>query len=113
MTTPAVPASSTSASPRPATPEPCRYLKAGECGNRLALPVYGKRPSDAVCRRCEHRNGLRGLGDALAWLLSWTPACRLQAPKVAAGQPAGRACGGCKERQEALNQMVPNPFKSP
>jgi len=67
------------------------------CTNRLALPLYGDRPSSGICRSCEHRNGLRGLGDAVAWLLSWTPARRLQT----------RGCGGCKRRQDALNRAAP------
>ncbi|MFM2104779.1 MAG: hypothetical protein RL006_946 [Chloroflexota bacterium] len=73
----------------------------GECRNRLALPVYGARPSRGICAQCEHRNGLRGLGDAVAWLLSFTPAARLQ--------KAG--CVRCKERQEALNTAAPFPEK--
>jgi len=69
----------------------------GECRNRLALPVYGARPSPGICAQCEHRNGVRGLGDALAWLLSWTPARRLQQ----------QGCGGCKRRQATLNAVAP------
>lgn len=74
----------------------------GECRNRLALPVYGARPSRGICAQCEHRNGMRGLGDALAWLLSFTPAARLQK----------RQCGGCKARQAALNEAVPAPNRT-
>jgi len=74
----------------------------GECRNRLALPVSGPRPSQGVCAECQHRNGLRGLGDALAWLLSFTPAARLQR----------RQCGGCKRRQEAMNAAAPMPNRT-
>lgn len=102
MTTSAARASFTSPSRRPAIPDPCRYLKEGECRNRLALPVYGKRPSDGVCARCEHRNGLRGLGDALAWILSWTPARIIQRT----------GCKGCKRRQEAMNGQPSRPCRS-
>lgn len=77
----------------------CRFMVDGECRNRLALPVYGPRPSKGICDQCQHRNGLRGLGDALAWILSWTPAKRLQA----------KGCSGCKRRQERLNQIAPAP----
>lgn len=76
-------------------------MRDGECRNRLALPLYGPRPSKGVCSQCQYRNGLRGLGDALAWLLSWTPAVRLQR----------RGCKACKRRQEAMNQAVPMPAK--
>lgn len=69
----------------------------GECRNRLALPVYGPHPSEGICSRCEHQNGLRGLGDALAWILSWTPLKRLQA----------KGCSGCKRRQAAMNEALP------
>jgi hypothetical protein len=76
-------------------------MRDGECRNRLALPLYGPRPSKGVCGQCQYRNGLRGLGDALAWILSWTPAKRLQQ----------RQCGGCKARQQAMNEAVP--FRQP
>lgn len=75
----------------------CRYMIDRRCTNRLALPIYGARPSSGICRTCEYRNGLRGLGDAVAWLLSWTPARRLQK----------NGCKGCKQRQDALNRAVP------
>lgn len=77
----------------------CRYMVGGECRNRLALPLYGHCPSEGTCADCEHRNGLRGLGDALAWILSWTPAKRLQR----------KGCGACGRRQERLNQIAPRP----
>lgn len=77
---------------RPATPEPCKYMVGGDCTNRLALPVYGARPSDGVCAQCEYRNGLRGLGDAVATITT-----------VFGIKP----CGGCKERQAAMNAAVP------
>ena len=60
------------ASSDPSTPD-CRYMRDGECRNRLALPVTGPRPSRGVCGACAHRDGLRGAGDAVKWLLSWTP----------------------------------------
>ena len=81
----------------------CRYMREGECRNRLALPVYGPTPSAGVCGQCQHRNGLRGLGDALAWVLSWTPAVRLQR----------KGYVGCKRRQEALNAAVPSANSKP
>ena len=81
----------------------CRYMRDGQCRNRLALPLYGATPSAGVCGQCEHRNGVRGLGDALAWVLSWTPAVRLQRKK----------CAGCKRRQEALNAAVPSSNAKP
>ena len=81
------------------TPEPCQYMRDGECTNRLALPVYGVRPSEGVCAQCEHRDGLRGLGDAVAWVLSFTPAATMQA----------NGCAGCKQRQQALNTIAPMP----
>jgi len=67
------------------------------CRSRLALPIYGPKPSPMVCEQCEFRDGPRGLGDYVALAISYTPFRRLQA--------AG--CGGCKERQEALNSAVP------
>ena len=75
----------------------CRYMTAGECTNRLALPQYGARPSPGVCEQCEHRNGFRGAGDVIAWMLSWTPARRLQL----------QGCEGCKRRQAAMNTAMP------
>ena len=80
----------------------CRYMRDGQCRNRLALPLYGATPSAGVCGQCEHRNGFRGAGDVLAWLLSWTPARRLQL----------EGCGGCKERQAAMNAAMPIGDKS-
>jgi hypothetical protein len=80
----------------PATSEPCKYMEGGACTNSLALPVYGAQPSAAVCAQCEFRNGLRGLGDAVAVV---TTAFGI------------RPCGGCKERQSALNAAVPFPKK--
>jgi hypothetical protein len=64
----------------------------GDCTNGLALPVYGVRPSEGICRQCEYRNGLRGLGDAIATV---TTAMGI------------KPCGGCKDRQNALNAAVP------
>ena len=80
----------------------CRYMTSSECTNRIALPQYGARPSPGVCEQCEYRNGFRGAGDVLAWLLSWTPARRLQL----------EGCGGCKERQAAMNAAMPIGDKS-
>jgi len=77
--------------------KPCRYMTAEGCVNRIALPIYGPRPSEGVCAQCRHRDGWRGLGDAIAWLISFTPARALQES----------GCGGCKKRQEALNAAVP------
>lgn len=76
----------------PATAEPCKYMVAGECANRLALPVYGARPSPGVCAQCEYRNGLRGLGDAVATITTMFGI---------------KPCGACKERQAAINAAVP------
>ena len=81
----------------PPMPERCRYLKDGKCTNRLALPTFQRSPSAIECVRCEHRDGIRGLGDVVAWLLSFTVARKMQK----------RGCGGCKQRQEALNRAVP------
>jgi hypothetical protein len=75
----------------------CKYMIQERCTNRLALPLYGAQPSPGVCSACEYRNGLRGLGDALAWVLSFTSAKRIQS----------KGCGGCKRRQAALNRAVP------
>jgi hypothetical protein len=75
----------------------CRYMVSRECTNRLALPQYGARPSPGVCDECEHRNGFRGAGDVFAWLLSWTPARRLQLAQ----------CKPCKDRQQAMNEAMP------
>ena len=50
-----------------------------------------------VCEQCEFRNGPRGLGDLVALMISYTPFRRMQ--------KAG--CGGCKQRQEALNKAAP------
>jgi hypothetical protein len=69
----------------------------GQCGNRLALPIYGASPSPGVCSVCEFRNGFRGLGDVVAWALSFTPARRLQMAQ----------CKSCKDRQQAMNDAMP------
>ena len=74
----------------------CRFISSGECRNRLALPVYGPRPSRGVCEQCEFRNGIRGLGDVVALLVSFTPFKSMQGK-----------CGGCKRRQEAMNHVMP------
>jgi hypothetical protein len=73
----------------------CIYMPKGVCTNRLALPLYGARPSAGICAQCEHRNGLRGAGDAIKWLLSFTP---LRSVK----------CGGCTARQSFLNKAMPS-----
>jgi hypothetical protein len=72
-------------------------MVAGECRNRLALPIAGKHPSRGVCARCEHRNGMRGLGDAVAWVISFLPRVK--------------PCMGCKRRQAAMNRGIPFPKK--
>lgn len=66
------------------------------CRNRLALPVYGARPSPFTCEQCEFRNGIRGLGDLVALAISYTPFKSMQGK-----------CGACKQRQDALNHAVP------
>lgn len=75
----------------------CRYMVDSRCTSRLALPLYGSRPSAGVCAECEFRNGPRGLGDLVALMISYTPFRMMQ--------KAG--CGGCKQRQEALNKAAP------
>lgn len=74
----------------------CRFISSGECRNRLALPVYGPRPSPGVCEQCEFRNGIRGLGDLVALAISYTPFKSMQGK-----------CGACKQRQDALNEAMP------
>lgn len=66
------------------------------CRNRLALPVYGARPSPFTCEQCEFRNGIRGLGDLVALAISYTPFKSMQGK-----------CGACKQRQHALNEAMP------
>jgi hypothetical protein len=66
----------------------------GVCKNRLALPVYGARPSKGICSQCEYRHGLRGAGDAVKWLLSFTPFRSIK-------------CGACASRQAFLNKSMP------
>lgn len=66
------------------------------CRNRLALPVYGARPSPFTCEQCEFRNGIRGLGDLVALAISYTPFKSMQGK-----------CGACKQRQDALNEAMP------
>lgn len=66
------------------------------CRNRLALPVYGSRPSPFTCEQCEFRNGIRGLGDLVALAISYTPFRSMQGK-----------CGACKQRQDALNEAMP------
>lgn len=72
-------------------------MQESRCVSRLALPVYGPRPSPMVCEQCQFRNGPRGLGDLVALMISYTPFRRIQE----------YGCGGCKQRQEALNEAVP------
>ncbi len=74
----------------------CRYMVGGSCSSRLALPVYGARPSPATCEQCEFRNGIRGLGDLVALAISYTPFKSMQGK-----------CGACKQRQDALNHAMP------
>ena len=70
----------------------CKYVRAGRCTNRLALPISGATPSAGVCARCEHRNGIRGVGDLVALLIGFTPFKRLE-------------CGACFARQAFLNRI--------
>lgn len=74
----------------------CRYMVDRACRNRLALPVYGARPSPFTCEQCEFRNGIRGLGDLVALAISYTPFRSMQGK-----------CGACKQRQNALNEAMP------
>ena len=74
----------------------CRYMVEGACTNRLALPVYGARPSEGVCAQCRYRHGIAGLGDVVALIISFTPLRRMQGK-----------CAPCKDRQEAMNQAMP------
>lgn len=64
----------------------CRHAKLP----RVAITVEG-------CAACPHYRGpARGLGDVVA---NVTKAVGI------------RPCGGCQKRREALNEIVPNPFK--
>lgn len=76
----------------------CRFDHAGFChcieaNERDRTNI----PSDKRCARCPNYNGgIRGAGDAIAAV---THAIGID------------PCGTCQERREALNKMIPNPFK--
>ena len=74
----------------------CKYMVEGKCGSRLALPLYGERPSPGVCAQCKFKYGVRGLGDLVALAISYTPFRRMQGK-----------CEPCKGRQEAMNSIAP------
>lgn len=74
----------------------CLHAISGVC-RHAKLPQLPAEPS--LCGPCPHYRGpARGLGDAVA------------AVTKAVGIPP---CGGCAKRREALNAILPNPFKSP
>ena len=76
----------------------CDHAATGQCVHPIALPLYGARPSAGTCARCAHYEGPpRGLGDVVA---SVTHAVGI------------RPCGGCQERRQTLNEILPNPFKA-
>jgi hypothetical protein len=76
----------------------CRFDSDGHCHNFAANTRDGVNvPSEDRCRRCPFYDGpARGLGDVIA-----------TAAKAVGVEP----CGGCQRRREALNEIVPNPFK--
>ena len=77
-------------------------MKEGRCTNRLALPLYGPRPSKGVCNQCEHYDGPpRGLGDIVHTVA--------QVTGVAAVVKAVAPDCGCQKRREALNRAAPLP----
>lgn len=76
----------------------CRFDSDGFCHNvdanrRDRMNV----PTPARCAACPHYEGpARGLGDVIA-----------SATKAVGVDP----CAPCQRRREALNQILPNPFK--
>jgi hypothetical protein len=76
----------------------CKSLDADRRCRDPRTPITGLRASTKRCSLCPHYDGpARGLGDVVA---SVTHAVGIT------------PCGGCSERRQALNQIVPNPFKS-
>jgi len=74
----------------------CRHA-AGTCTNTFELLVNGPEISPARCGACPSYDGpARGLGDMIA-----------SATKAVGVKP----CAQCQSRREALNQILPNPFK--
>ena len=76
---------------------PCRFLINGRCLHKEAVKEYGEDPSRAVCvQACSHYDGpSRGAGDLVAKAIKAATAGKL------------KPCGGCQERQRALNKKLP------
>lgn len=78
----------------------CVHLQVFRCTHPIASISSGSMPTPGACERCRYRRErIRGLGDVVALIISWTPLKRMQ----------DKGCGGCKRRQERLNQIAPAP----
>mgnify|MGYP006283361925 CR=1 FL=1 len=75
----------------------CKHLLAGRICDSQAAEFRGSWVSCGVCAACPSYEGpARGLGDVIA-----------SATKAVGVEP----CAPCQKRREALNQILPNPFK--
>lgn len=77
----------------------CRNNVDGRC----TLGLYGGRPSDGVCARCDKYDGpMRGLGDAVK-----AAADKSGVTILVNAVTKGNGCGGCKKRREEWNAAMP------
>lgn len=87
---------------RPSTRD-CAYAADGRCTH--PEQPYGARPTRAVCLKfCTRRTRWRGLGDLVHWALGFLPSRKVKQMQLPVAQGG---CGGCKQRQDALNAAVP------
>lgn len=80
-----------------------------ECGVRnggcCSLGLYGGKPSEGVCNRCESYDGpARGLGDHINTFTSITG---IKGIVKAVAKLRGEPCG-CQDRRAALNESFPS-----
>jgi hypothetical protein len=72
----------------------CRHIKLAVCTQADGV-CFGRRPTSRECARCAAYEGpIRGAGDAV---------------KLVANALGIKTCGGCQQRREALNRLLPAP----
>ena len=81
----------------------CAYLENGRCQSPRC-ELKGLSPSAGFCAQCKHWTAFRGLGDLVHWALGFLPSRKVKQMQLPVAQGG---CGGCKQRQDALNAAVP------
>ena len=70
----------------------CRHIKLAQCTHADGV-CFGRRPTSRECAQCAQYEGpIRGAGDAV---------------KLVTSALGIKTCGGCQQRREALNRLLP------